>query len=97
VPRGAAGVVFGAMAGTLTAAVIGSYVVGFTPTSAAIAGLVAASLGALADLAVGYSEAGRQMAGEPPTMWIARHMQGPLGGFALAAPAAYAMCVLFLT
>lgn len=96
VPRGAAGVVFGAMAGTLVAAVIGSYVVGFTPTSAAIAGLVAASLGALADLAVGYAEAGRQMAGEPPTMWIARHMQGPLGGFALAAPAAYAMCVLFL-
>jgi hypothetical protein len=97
VPRGAAGVVFGAMGGTLTAAVIGSYVVGFTPTSAAIAGLVAASLGALADLAVGYAEAGRQMAGGPPTMWIARHMQGPLGGFALAAPAAYAMCVLFLT
>jgi hypothetical protein len=97
VPRGAAGVVFGAMAGTLTAAVIGSYVVGFTPTSAAISGLVAASLAALADLAVGYAEAGRQMAGEPPTMWIARHMQGPLGGFALAAPAAYAMCVLFLT
>jgi hypothetical protein len=97
VPRGAAGVVFGAMAGTLTAAVIGSFVVGFTPTSGAIAGLVAASLGALADLAVGYAEAGRQMAGEPPTMWIARHMQGPLGGFALAAPAAYTMCVLFLT
>ena len=97
VPRGAAGVVFGAMAGTLTAAVIGSFVVGFTPTSAAIAGLVAASLGALADLAVGYAEAGRQMAGELPTMWIARHMQGPLGGFALAAPAAYTMCMLFLT
>ncbi|WP_428983050.1 hypothetical protein [Phytohabitans maris] len=97
VPRGAAGVVFGAMGGTLTAAVIGSYVVGFTPTSAAIAGLVAAGLGALADLAVGYAEAGRQMAGEPPTLWIARHMQGPLGGFALAAPAAYTMCVLFLT
>ncbi|GAA4457039.1 hypothetical protein GCM10023170_052650 [Phytohabitans houttuyneae] len=97
VPRGAAGVVFGAMAGTLTAAVIGSFVVGFTPTSGAIAGLVAASLGALADLAVGYAEAGRQMAGEPPTMWIARHMQGPLGGFALAAAAAYTMCVLFLT
>lgn len=97
VPRGAAGVVFGAMAGTLVAAIIGSFVVGFTPTSGAIAGLVAAGLGALADLAAGYAEAGRQMAGEPPTMWIARHMQGPLGGFALAAPAAYTMCVLFLT
>ena len=48
------------------------------------------------DLAVGYAEAGRLMAGEPPTMWVARHMQGPLGGFALAAPAAYAMCMLFI-
>ncbi|MEH1125754.1 hypothetical protein [Micromonospora sp. CPCC 206061] len=97
VPRGAAGVVLGAMCGTLAAAVIGSYVVGFTPVSGAVVGLVAASAAGLADLAAGYSEAGRQMAGEPPTMWIARHMQGPLGGFALAAPAAYAMCVLFLT
>ena len=34
------------------------------------------------------------MAGEPPTMWMARHMQGPLGGFALAAPAAYAMSII---
>ncbi|SBT48465.1 hypothetical protein [Micromonospora auratinigra] len=96
VPRGAAGVVAGAMLGTLTSAVLGSYLVGFTPTSAALVGLVTAGTAVLADLAVGYAEAGRLMAGEPPTMWIARHMQGPLGGFALAAPAAYAMCVLFL-
>ncbi|MEV0807028.1 hypothetical protein [Micromonospora sp. NPDC050200] len=96
VPRGAAGVVAGAMIGTLTSAVLGSYLVGFTPTSAALIGLVTAATAVLADLAVGYAEAGRLMAGEPPTMWIARHMQGPLGGFALAAPAAYAMCVLFL-
>ncbi|MFU8875242.1 hypothetical protein [Micromonospora sp. SL4-19] len=96
VPRGAAGVVAGAMVGTLTSAVLGSYLVGFTPTSAALVGLVTAATAVLADLAVGYAEAGRLMAGEPPTMWIARHMQGPLGGFALAAPAAYAMCVLFL-
>ncbi|MGK5443646.1 hypothetical protein ACSNN7_17760 [Micromonospora sp. URMC 105] len=96
VPRGAAGVVAGAMIGTLTSAVLGSYLVGFTPTSAALIGLVTAATAVLADLAVGYAEAGRLMAGEPPTLWIARHMQGPLGGFALAAPAAYAMCVLFL-
>ncbi|WP_422743979.1 hypothetical protein ACN27B_06860 [Micromonospora sp. WMMD754] len=96
VPRGAAGVVAGAMLGTLTSAVLGSYLVGFTPTSAALVGVVAAATAVLADLAVGYAEAGRLMAGEPPTMWVARHMQGPLGGFALAAPAAYAMCVLFL-
>ncbi|ADL49224.1 hypothetical protein AB0N38_01810 [Micromonospora aurantiaca] len=96
VPRGATGVVAGAMIGTLTSAVLGSYLVGFTPTSAALVGVVSAATAVLADLAVGYAEAGRLMAGEPPTMWVARHMQGPLGGFALAAPAAYAMCVLFL-
>ncbi|MEV4759089.1 hypothetical protein AB0J86_28885 [Micromonospora sp. NPDC049559] len=96
VPRGAAGVVLGAMLGTLAAAVIGGIVVGFTPTSGAVVGLVTATAAALADLAVGYAEAGRLMAGEPPTMWVARHMQGPIGGFALAAPAAYAMSRLFL-
>ncbi|PZF97516.1 hypothetical protein [Micromonospora deserti] len=97
VPRGAAGVVVGAMVGTLVSAVLGSYLVTpFTPTKAAIIGLVAAVAAVLADLAVGYAEAGRLMAGELPTMWVARHMQGPLGGFALAAPAAYAMCKLVL-
>ncbi len=93
VPRGAAGVVIGAMLGTLASAVIGIYLAGFTPTSGAVVGLVAAAAAVLTDLAVGYSEAGRQMAGEPPTMWVARHMQGPLGGFALAAPAAYALSI----
>ncbi|MGI5213121.1 hypothetical protein [Plantactinospora sp. CA-290183] len=96
VPRGAAGVVLGAMFGTLAGAVVGSYLVGFDPTSGAMIGLVAAGAAVLADLAAGYAEAGRLMAGEPPTMWVARHMQGPLGGFALAAPAAYAMSVFFL-
>ncbi|GAB2959486.1 hypothetical protein GCM10027280_55300 [Micromonospora polyrhachis] len=96
VPRGAAGVVIGSMVGTLAAGIIGIYLVGFTPTSAAVIGLVTAAAAALTDLAVGYAEAGRLMAGDPPTMWVARHMQGPLGGFALAAPAAYAMSVLFL-
>ena len=96
VPRGGAGVVIGAMAGTLAGALIGMVLVGFTPTSGAVVGLIAASAAVLADLAVGYSEAGRQMAGEAPTLWIARHMQGPLGGFAVAAPAVYLMSV-FLT
>lgn len=96
VPRGAAGVVVGAMFGTLASAVIGSYLVSFTPSTGAVIGLVAAGTAVLADLAVGYAEAGRQMAGDAPTMWVARHMQGPLGGFALAAPAAYAMAVLYL-
>ena len=96
VPRGAAGVVVGAMCGTLGAGLVGMALVGFTPTRGAVVGLITASVAVLADLAVGYAEAGRQMAGEPPTMWVARHMQGPIGGFALAAPAAYAMSRLFL-
>lgn len=96
VPRGATGVVIGAMCGTLASAVIGSYLVAFKPSGAALVGLVAAGTAVLADLAVGYAEAGRQMAGEAPTMWIARHMQGPLGGFALAAPVAYATTVFWL-
>lgn len=96
VPRGAVGVVLGAMIGTLVSAVIGSYVVGFSPGSGAIIGFVTAGTAVLADLAADYSEAGRQMAGDPPTMWIARHMRGPLGGFALAAPLSYAMSLLLL-
>lgn len=96
VPRGATGVVVGAMAGTLTGSVIGAYLVGFTPTSGAVLGLIAAATAVLADLAVGYAEAGRQMAGDPPTTWWARHMQGPLGGFALATPLTYAISMVFL-
>jgi hypothetical protein len=96
VPRGAAGVVLGAMLGTLAAAVLGSYVYPFTPLRGAVVGLVAAGAAGLADLGADFAEAGRQMAGELPTMWLARHMQGPLGGFALAAPLAYLMSVLFL-
>ncbi|RIV37228.1 hypothetical protein [Micromonospora radicis] len=97
VPRGAVGVVGGAMVGTLVSALLGSYLVTpFTPTRAAILGLVAAVVAVLADLAVSYAEAGRLMAGELPTVWAARHVQGPLGGFALAAAAAYVMCRLLL-
>ncbi|GAA1896888.1 hypothetical protein [Asanoa iriomotensis] len=97
VPRGASGVIFGAMVGTLLSAVLGSFLYSFSPSSAAMVGLVTAVAAVLADLAADYAEAGRQMAGDPPTLWVARHMQGPLGGFALAAPAAYVMTVLFLT
>ncbi|NUT34808.1 MAG: hypothetical protein HOV79_17260 [Hamadaea sp.] len=97
VPRGSLGVVAGAMAGTLAATIWGSYLVGFGPKEAAFIGLAAAGAGVLADLAVGFAEAGRELAGDPPTMWLARHMQGPLGGFALAAPVAYAVSVIFLT
>jgi hypothetical protein len=84
------------MVGTLASAVLGSVLYSFRPLSGALIGLVAATAAVLVDLAAEYIEAGRQMAGEVPTMWVARHMQGPLGGFALAAPAAYAMTILFL-
>ncbi|GIJ28671.1 hypothetical protein Vqi01_38330 [Micromonospora qiuiae] len=97
VPRGAAGVVGGAMVGTLVSAVFGSYLVTpFTPPRAAILGLVAAVVAVLADLAAGYAEAGRQMAGELQTGWAARHVQGPLGAVAMVAPVAYLMCRLLL-
>jgi len=97
VPRGSLGVVVGAMAGTVAATIWGSYLVGFGPKEAAFIGLAAAGAGVLADLAVGFAEAGRELAGDAPTMWLARHMQGPLGGFALAAPVAYAISAIFLT
>lgn len=96
VPRGATGVIVGAILGALAGAGLGALLVGFTPTTGAVVGVAAAGTAVLADLAADYAEAGRQMAGDPPTMWLARRMQGPLGGFALAAPLAYAMTVLLL-
>jgi hypothetical protein len=95
-PRSHGGVV-GAMAGTAAATIWGSYLVGFSPKEAAFIGFAAAGAAVLADLAVGFAEAGRELAGDAPTMWLARHMQGPLGGFALAAPVAYAIAAVFLT
>ncbi len=96
VPRGALGVILGAIIGTAAATGLGAYISGFSPQSAALVGAVSAGAGVLVDLAVGYAEASRELAGEPPTMWLARHMQGPLSGFALAAPLAYVMSMLFL-
>jgi hypothetical protein len=96
VPRGTIGVIVGAMAGTAAAAVVGSKLVGLHPTRTAIAGLVAAMVAIMADLAVSYAEAGRELEGEPSSLWIARHMQGPVSGFALAAPAAYVLSVMLL-
>jgi hypothetical protein len=46
---------------------------------------------------VNYGEAGRVVTGSAPTLWVARHMQGPVGAFALAAPLAYVMAVLLLS
>ena len=98
VARGATGIIVGAMLGTLAAAALGSVLVlPFTPAKGAILGLVAAGLAVLVDMAVNFTEAGRSMAGQAPTFWVARHMQGPLGSFALASPVAYALTVFFLS
>jgi hypothetical protein len=96
VPRGAIGVVLGAMAGTAAAALAGTQLVGLHPTRTALAGLVTAMSAIMADLAVSYAEVGRELDGDPSSLWVARHMQGPLGGFALAAPAAYVLSVMVL-
>jgi len=98
VPRGATGIILGAMLGTLAAAILGSVLVlPFNPGKGAILGLVTAGVAVLVDLAVNYAETSRNMAGDAPTFWLARHMQGPLGAFALASPAAYAMAIFFLS
>jgi hypothetical protein len=98
VPRGATGVVLGAMLGTLASAALGSVLVlPFTPAKGAVIGLVAAVFASLVDLAVNFGDAGRRLAGDAPTFWVARHMQGPLGAFALTAPAAYALAHWYLS
>ncbi|XVU25043.1 hypothetical protein ACQPZJ_48960 [Actinoplanes sp. CA-054009] len=98
VPRGAAGVVLGAMLGTLAAAALGSVLVlPFTPAKGAVIGLIAVVAAHLVDLAVNFGQAGRRLAGDAPTFWVARHMQGPLGAFALIAPVAYAVTHWYLT
>jgi hypothetical protein len=96
VPRGALGIVVGAMLGSATGAVLGAFIQEFNPSRGAFVGFVAAFAAVLADLSISYAEAGRELAGEPGSFWLVRHMQGPLGGFALAAPAAYVISVLLL-
>jgi hypothetical protein len=96
VSRGSIGVVLGAMAGTALAGLVGSALVGIGPRRAVVAGLVTAMAAILADLAISYAEAGREIDGAPPRLWLARHLQGPLAALGLAAPAAYVLSVMFL-
>ncbi len=96
VPRGVIGVVVGAMAGTAAAGYLGGNMVGLSPRNAVLTGLATALIAVLTDLAVAYAEAGRRLAGDVPVLWLARHMQGPLAGLALAAPAIYLLSVLLL-
>jgi len=96
VPRGGAGVVLGAMIGTGAAGIIGHLLDGIPNLQTAIAGLITAIVAVMVDLSVGYAEASRQIDGDAPALWLARHIQGPLGAFAFAAPAIYAASALLL-
>jgi hypothetical protein len=94
VPRGSTGVIAGAMVGTAAAGVVGGLLVGLQPLTGALTGMVAALVAVVVDLGTGYAEAGRRLEGEAPSMYLARHMQGPLGAFAFAAPACYVVGVI---
>ncbi len=94
VPRGAIGVVAGAMVGTAAGAYAGYLIDGLSTSAGAGAGMVSVLVALVVDLGTGYAEAGRRLEGEAPAMWLARHMQGPLGAFAFAAPACYVMGVI---
>ena len=96
VPRGGAGVVLGAMAGTAAAGAIGHILAGIPNLQTALAGLATAIVAVMIDLSVGYAEASRHIDGDAPALWLARHIQGPLGAFAFAAPVAYAASELLL-
>jgi hypothetical protein len=94
VPRGSTGVIAGAMAGTAAAAVAGALVDGLGTLQGALAGMAAVTVAVVVDLGTGYAEAGRKLEGDAPFMWLARHMQGPLGAFAFAAPVSYVVGVI---
>ncbi len=96
VARGTIGIVAGAMAGTIASAIAGSMLQGLHPSPTVYAGLLTAVAAVMADLGVGYAEAGREIEGEVGRLWVVRHLQGPLVAFALAAPVAYAMSVMVL-
>ncbi len=94
VPRGSTGIIAGAMAGTAAAAVAGGLVDGLGTLDGALGGMAAVLVALVVDLGTGYAEAGRKLEGDAPFMWLARHMQGPLGAFAFAAPASYVVGVI---
>jgi hypothetical protein len=94
VPRGSTGIIAGAMAGTAAGAVAGLLVDGLSTFEGAISGMAAVLVAVVVDLGTGYAEAGRRLEGDAPFMWLARHMQGPLGAFAFAAPVSYVVGVI---
>ena len=87
VPRGSTGVIAGAMAGTAAARRRRHAGRRADHLRGRARGMAAVLVAVVVDLGTGYAEAGRQLEGDAPFMWLARHMQGPLGAFAFAAPA----------
>ncbi|HEY7225670.1 MAG TPA: hypothetical protein VH561_19005 [Micromonosporaceae bacterium] len=94
VPRGSTGVIAGAMAGTASGGVAGALLAGMSVLAGALVGMAAVLVAVVVDLGTGYAEAGRKLEGDAPFMWLARHMQGPLGAFAFAAPVCYVAGVI---
>lgn len=94
VPRGSTGIIAGAMAGTAAGAIAGLLVDGMSTFEGAVAGMVAVLVAVVVDLGTGYAEAGRKLEGDAPFMWLARHLQGPVGAFAFAAPVLYVVGVI---
>jgi hypothetical protein len=94
VPRGSTGIIAGAMAGTGAAAIAAGLVDGIGTLQGALAGMAVVLVALVVDLGTGYAEAGRTLEGDAPFMWLARHMQGPLGAFAFAAPVCYVVGVI---
>jgi hypothetical protein len=94
VPRGSTGIVAGAMAGTAAGSVAGGLVEGMSVLGGALVGMAAVLIAVVVDLGTGYAEAGRKLEGDAPFMWLARHMQGPLGAFAFVGPASYIACLI---
>ncbi|MGH3662732.1 MAG: hypothetical protein ACRDTQ_12825 [Micromonosporaceae bacterium] len=95
-PRGAPGVVLGAMAGTAVAGLAGATLDGLTPGVAAVAGVVVAVAAVLVDLGMVFAETGRLLTGGDPSRWPIRAMLGPLVAFVVATPAAYLLSVLMI-
>lgn len=96
VPRGAFGIVIGAMFAAAGAAYASVVLEGPSPLKAAIGGLVIGMVGVLADLASGFTQAGRRIAGTGVALWPVRHGLGPLLAFGAAAPVAYLLCVYYI-
>ena len=96
VPRGAFGVVIGAMFAAAGAAYASMALDVAGPGKVAVGGLVIGLVGVLADVAAGYLQAGRRISGQGVAPWPVRHGLGPLMAFGAAAPVAFMLGAYYL-